>query len=145
MKKLVFTLLLALPLSLMSQPHHHKGMKMNPEEQAVLKAKAMRLHLDLTEAQEGKIKNVIQNQLQAMKAYREKAQMEKPSEYERKLHQLNSQLALQEQMKTILSAEQFEQWKNVKGQKNRMSMRPQRSRPPQKRGMKPRDSPRKEG
>jgi hypothetical protein len=47
MKKSIFKLLLALPLGLMAQPPLQIGEKMTPEQHAVLKAKAMRLHLDL--------------------------------------------------------------------------------------------------
>jgi CHASE1-domain containing sensor protein len=64
MRKLFFTLMLTLPLSMVAQPHHHQGEKMSPEQQAVLKAKALRLQLDLTENQEGTVKNVLENQIQ---------------------------------------------------------------------------------
>ena len=121
MKKLIFTLLLALPLGLMAQPPHQMGEKMTPEQHAVLKAKAMRLHLDLTTAQEEQIKELLQNQIQAIKAHREKAKTEKLSDYNKKLHHLEQQLALQEKMKSVLTKEQFEKWKSHQERKKHMA------------------------
>ena len=54
MKKLLFTLLLILPFGLVAQPPHQKGEKMTAEQHAILRAKAMSLHLDLTSTQEVK-------------------------------------------------------------------------------------------
>lgn len=127
MKKLLFTLMLTLPLTVMAQPNHQKKGKMSPEQQAVLKAKAMRLHLDLTQTQEGKIKNVLQNQMQKMETHRKKAREDKMSVYDRKLYHLENLLALQEQIKSILSAEQYETWKKTRVHKKRMAMRHRRS------------------
>ena len=101
MRKLFFTLMLTLPLSMMAQPHRHQGEKMNPEQQAVLKAKPLRFQLDLTKVQKGKIKNVLENQIQTMETHRKKAKDEKLSVYDRKLHHLENLLALQAQMKSI--------------------------------------------
>jgi protein CpxP len=119
MKKLLLTLLLTLPLGLLAQRHHHKGEKMTSEQQGKLKAKAMRLHLDLSENQEQEVQKIFVAQMENIKAHRKKAKSEGLSEYERKLHFLDSQLALREQMKSILTAEQYEKWKKVSDHKSR--------------------------
>ena len=128
MKKLVLTLLLILPFGLVAQPPHQKGEKMTAEQHAILRAKAMRLHLDLTSTQEEKIKKAIQSQMESMKAHRKKAKSERLSKYDRKLHFLDSQLALKEQMKSILTNDQYEKWNSAHAQKRRMAMHLQRGR-----------------
>lgn len=143
MKKLIFTLLLSLPLGLLAQPPHHKGEKMNPEQQAVLKAKAMRLHLDLSETQEEKIQGIFQNQMQLTEAYRKKAKTEKLSNYDRKLHHLEQQLALQEKMKSLLTKEQYEKWKSFQGRKKQMAFEHRNRRKGKKVAMKNERPPRK--
>ena len=145
MRKLFFTLLLTLPLTLMAQPHHHKGEKMSPEQQSVLKAKSLRLQLDLTETQEGAIKSVLQDQIQTMENHRKKAKEEKTSVYDRRLHHLENLLALQTQMKSILSAEQYETWKKTMAHKKRMAMRHRGSREGKNPAIKKEGPPRKRG
>lgn len=123
MKKLVFTLMMALPLALIAQPPRNANHeKMNPKQIAELKAKGIRLQLDLTEAQEKKINKALLNHIEEIKAHREKAQSERMTVYSRKLHYMEAQLKLQEQMKSILSKEQFEAWKKIAGKKGRMAM-----------------------
>jgi len=122
MKKLLLTLALTLPLVSMAQPHQHQGEKMTPEQHGILKAKALRLELDLSAEQEEQIKNIMLTQIAAVKAHREKAKTEQLSEYDRKLHFLDLQLSLKEQMKSILSEEQFENWKKNQSHKKRMAM-----------------------
>ena len=76
------------PIAMMAQPQHQKHQKMNPEQRAVLQAKTLRLHLDLTSAQEEKVKTLLVEQMEAKKSHRENAKAENLSGYERKLHQL---------------------------------------------------------
>lgn len=122
MKKLVLTLLLVLPLSLMAQAPHQKEEKMTTEQQAVLRAKTLRLHLDLTDAQETQLKKVFQSQMESIKAHRKKAMAERLSQYDRKLHFLDNQLALKEQLKSILTKDQYEKWSRVQGKKRSIAM-----------------------
>jgi len=85
MKKLLLTLALTLPLVSMAQPHQHQGEKMTPEQHGILKAKALRLELDLSAEQEEQIKNIMLTQIAAVKAHREKAKTEQLSEYDKKI------------------------------------------------------------
>ena len=90
---------------------------MTTEQQAVLRAKTLRLHLDLTDAQETQLKKVFQSQMESIKAHRKKAMAERLSQYDRKLHFLDSQLALKEQLKSILTKDQYEKWSRAQGKK----------------------------
>merc|ERR1711998_654794 len=90
MKKLIFTLMSMAPMAMMAEPQHQK---MNPEQRAVLQAKTLRLHLDLTSAQEEKVKTLLVEQMEAKKSHRENAKAENLSGYERKLYQLDQKLA----------------------------------------------------
>ena len=56
--------MLMAPMAMMAEPQHQK---MNPEQRAVLQAKTLRLHLDLTSAQEVIVKTQKQKTCQAMK------------------------------------------------------------------------------
>lgn len=126
MKKLVLTLLLVLPLRLMAQAPHQKEEKMTTEQQAVLRAKTLRLHLDLTDAQETQLKKVFQSQMESIKAHHKKAMAGRLSQYDRKLHFLDSQLALKEQLKSILTKDQYEKWSRAKGKKRPIAMQNRR-------------------
>ncbi len=121
--------MLTLPLTLLAQPPMHaKQEKMNPEQLAILQAKKMRLQLDLTDAQEEKVKASLEGQMEAIKAHREKVKSEKLSEYDRKLHFLEMQAAMQEQLKSILDTDQYEKWQKSRGKNRRMAFEQSRNR-----------------
>jgi phage I-like protein len=121
MKKLIFTLMLMAPMAMMAQPQHQKHQKMNPEQRAVLQAKTLRLHLDLTSAQEEKVKTLLVEQMEAKKSHRENAKAENLSGYERKLYQLDQKLAFKAAMKNILTEAQYENWNQIQAHKKRMA------------------------
>jgi protein CpxP len=121
MKKLIFTLMLMAPIAMMAQPQHQKYQKMNPEQRAVLQAKTLRLHLDLTSAQEEKVKTLLVEQMEDKKSHRENAKAENLSGYERKLHQLDQKLAFKAAMKNILTEAQYENWNQIQAHKKRMA------------------------
>ncbi|MDG1969221.1 MAG: hypothetical protein P8I30_07360 [Flavobacteriaceae bacterium] len=121
MKKSIFTLMLMAPMAMMAQPQHQKHQKMNPEQRAVLQAKTLRLHLDLTSAQEEKVKTLLVEQMEAKKSHRENAKAENLSGYERKLYQLDQKLAFKAAMKNILTEAQYENWNQIQAHKKRMA------------------------
>jgi protein CpxP len=121
MKKLIFTLMLMAPIAMMEQPQHQKYQKMNPEQRAVLQAKTLRLHLDLTSAQEEKVKTLLVEQMEDKKSHRENAKAQNLSGYERKLHQLDQKLAFKAAMKNILTEAQYENWNQIQTHKKRMA------------------------
>ena len=113
--------MLMAPIAMMAQPQHQKHQKMNPEQRAVLQAKTLRLHLDLTSAQEEKVKTLLVEQMEAKKSHRENAKAENLSGYERKLHQLDQKLAFKAAMKNILTEAQYENWNQIQTHKKRMA------------------------
>lgn len=111
--------MLMAPMAMMAQPQHQKHQKMNPEQRAVLQAKTLRLHLDLTSAQEEKVKTLLVEQMEAKKSHRENAKAENLSGYERKLHQLDQKLAFKAAMKNILTEAQYENWNQIQAHKKK--------------------------
>ena len=113
--------MLMAPSAMGAQPQHQKHQKMNPEQRAVLQAKTLRLHLDLTSVQEEKVKTLLVEQMEAKKSHRENAKAENLSGYERKLHQLDQKLAFKAAMKNILTEAQYENWNQIQTHKKRMA------------------------
>ena len=113
--------MLMAPIAMMAQPQHQKYQKMNPEQRAVLQAKTLRLHLDLTSAQEEKVKTLLVEQMEDKKSHRENAKAQNLSGYERKLHQLDQKLAFKAAMKNILTEAQYENWNQIQTHKKRMA------------------------
>lgn len=101
-----------------------------PEEAAALKVKQMTLHLDLTEAQQQKIKPLLleEAKLKQQKRDDRKATVkenqvkEKPSKDEHLAminERLDRQIAMKQKMKTILNAEQYKKWENTLAKKGK--------------------------
>ena len=113
MKQFILTLLLVLPLSLMAQERHVEPKeRMTPEQQAILKAKEMRLKMDLTKAQEMNIKQLLENHLKTRpKSPKKPKQHSSEEQFQMRLAHLEHMELLQENMKNILTAEQFQDWK----------------------------------
>jgi len=110
--------MLMAPMAMMAELQYQK---MNPEQRAVLQAKTLRLHMDLTSAQEEKVKTLLVGQMEAKKSHRENAKAENLSGYERKLHQLDQKLAFKAAMKNILTEAQYENWNQIQTRKKRMA------------------------
>ena len=113
--------MLMAPMAMMAEPQHQKHQKMNPEQRAVLQAKTLRLHLDLTSTQEEKVKTLLVEQMETKKSHRENAKAESLSGYERKLHQLDQKLAFKAAMKNILTEAQYENWNQIQTHKKRVA------------------------
>lgn len=109
-----------------AQKERRQMMKdLTPEEMATLQTKKMTLHLDLTEAQQQKIKALNLEEAKLRKAkIEERTEMRKNSESnpftkEDKLKMMNEQLDRQierkQKMKSILNADQYEKWEASQG------------------------------
>lgn len=109
-----------------AQKERRQMMKdLTPEEMATLQTKKMTLHLDLTEAQQQKIKALNLEEAKLRKAkMEERTRMRKNSESkpftkEDKLKMMNEQLdrqiAMKQKMKNILNADQYEKWEASQG------------------------------
>lgn len=137
MKKIVSVLILvfAFTLTTQAQKKRKKMMakeKLTVEQQATLAIKKMALQLELTDAQQRKLKPLITKQLKERRAQREKMikakKMEADQRYERANKMLDKKLAFQKEMKSILNAEQYEKFKKASkrrqmGMKKRMAMK----------------------
>ncbi len=101
--------------------------EMSPKDIADLKAKKMTLRLDLTDAQEKKVHQLILNQAEANQSLRkankpEGETKEKPSKEDRlkmQNHKLDQMIAFKREMKTILNAEQYAKFEKMKPKKSR--------------------------
>lgn len=100
---------------------HERGQyeKLTPVERANLQTKRMTLQLDLTESQQKSVNNLLikqneQRNLSFEDAKKTKEAGKQPTDAERYQHQvsrLDSQIAFQKEMKSILNEKQYEQWK----------------------------------
>lgn len=124
MKKVVFVLVAFIALNTQAQGERsHKGQDLTPDQMATLRTKQLTLDLDLNEAQQAKVFTLSKKTAEEMKAMRaerkeNKEAMEK-DRFEMKNQMLDKQIAIQNEMKTILNDEQFEKWKKIS--KHRMN------------------------
>ncbi len=112
-----------LTLGLAGQAQEGKGQlaqkDFTPEQMAVIKTKKMALHLDLSQDQQDRLLKVNQSwaEKRAQQREKHKAQMQgenKPdsdARYAMQVERLDNQMAYQNEVKKILSKEQFELWK----------------------------------
>ena len=99
-------------------PDHHPMKDMSPEQVATLETKKLTLALDLSEKQQQKIQAI-----HLEKATDRQARMEERKErdskpdaderFEMMNDRLDKQIAVKDQMKDILSDEQFEKWEKL--------------------------------
>lgn len=122
MKKWIITGLLLATLPAMAQ-HSRKGeMRKSPEHQmsseqrATLKSKEMALLLDLSDSQLNQVQKTLETHFEDGKTLREsrKDTEESNDRFELRNTRLDHQLALQEDMKRILSEDQYAIWKKTR-------------------------------
>lgn len=130
MKSLAVILVLFTTLGVMAQKqeghHYRKGEKMNltPEQRATLQTKELTLTLDLSEAQQKQVMQLAleeakyrQEKWEDIKTKREGDDAEKPTaeeHFEMKNAMLDRQIAYQQNMKKVLTEQQYETWKKMK-------------------------------
>ena len=141
MKQLLLVALVLLSFNVQAQEEgrrqkeeRRENMKnISAEDMAELKTKKMTLHLDLTDEQQAKVKQLMLQEAKERKAQMTKheemkAKGEKPNQEQRIEHQkarLDKQIEMKKQLKSILSAEQYAkldeilQRRNHKGKKRR--------------------------
>ena len=141
MKKLVIIALLSLSMTGFAQ---EKKKQMNDEQpeftaqqQNVLHLKKLTLELDLTAQQQKEISEIIANQQEKREAT--KAEMKKNRAEKKKLTNeekfvlknrvLDEKIALKNQMKKVLTANQLEKWEKMHkhGKRNQMMQKKQQS------------------
>ncbi len=126
MKKFAILFMLALGISFATQAQKRErkmlGKNLTAEQQTNLAVKKLALALDLTEAQQRKVAPLLATQIEARKAQFEKRKQLKESEkrptaeerYAMENKRLDAQLAFQRDLKEILTAAQYEQFKKMK-------------------------------
>ncbi|MFX0558545.1 hypothetical protein ACOCEA_17215 [Maribacter sp. CXY002] len=144
MKKIMImaALVLACGLAMAQRPEgkDHKRMQdMTPEQVATLHTKKMTLALDLTEAQQTKMKSLLASQAEKRKAKMEefkakKENGEQPTADEKFAMQnerLDAQIAHKAEMKKILNDEQYAKWEKMqhhRGKHGKGKMKERKSR-----------------
>lgn len=138
MKNLIVIALVLVSLNGMAQEkdkrssERHNKMElrkeMTPKDIADLKAKQMTLHLDLTDAQQQKVHQLILKQAEVNQNLRKEHKAikgenkEKPSKDERvkmQNHKLDQRIAMKREMKTILTSEQYAKFEKMKPKKQK--------------------------
>ncbi|WP_298478216.1 hypothetical protein [uncultured Maribacter sp.] len=136
MKKIMITLLLLVGMTTIAQRPEGKQGKgqrgamqdFTPEQIATLHTKKLTLALDLTTAQQSKIKALaLENaterkaKMEERKTKREEGDTKKPTSEERFTMQnarLDHKIAQKKKMKNILSEEQYSKWEKMQAHKN---------------------------
>ncbi len=130
MKYLLTTMLLCLTMTVAAQRgnDHQRRAQLNPEQQATLTTKKMTLALDLTTQQEDKVYKVQLAQAQKRKAFmaerkkEDRSALTKEQRFELETKKLDHRIAVQREMKSILTADQFELWRKM-SHKNKQKRR----------------------
>lgn len=135
MKKIVslIVLVFAIVFSTSAQKKRKRIQKerMTPEQHATLAVKKMALHLELSDAQQRKIKPLVLAQAkekhaawkQMKEARGKKQEISAEKRFKNANARLDSQIAFQRKMKSILNAEQFEKFKKSQVLRKRMGKR----------------------
>jgi hypothetical protein len=117
MKKLIVLIAFCSTAFAYAQGQENKGKDMSAVESATLQTKKMTLALALDDGQSKKAYALILSQTEKRKAAKkEKTGDKKPSKEERLKRintRLDEQIAFQNEMKSILTATQFEEWRKM--------------------------------
>lgn len=114
MKKIILVFSLAF-VSFNSYAQQYKKQlaeKMNPEQRIELRIKQLTLALDLSEPQAKKVRK-------ALEEFKPEKKDKQDRSYERKVENLDRQIAFQRTMKNILSDDQFELFRKLKAQQGK--------------------------
>lgn len=125
MKKIASLLILVFAFSLTTLAQKKRKRmpkeKLTVEQQVNLAVKKMALELELSDAQQRKLKPIISKQIserraqgdKMRKAREEKKKLEATERYERANEMLDKKLAFQKEMKSLLNEEQFKKFKET--------------------------------
>ena len=118
MKKLVIVFITLIAFNAQAQGEYsHKNRNLTPDQMATLRAKQLTLDLDLNAAQQTAVFELSKKmavEMKELKGKREKGkELSDDERFELKNKMLDKQIEIQNEMKTILDEEQFEQWKEI--------------------------------
>jgi periplasmic protein CpxP/Spy len=119
-KLVVLMLLFSTAINAQNSPN--KRADFAPKQQATLQTKRMALNFDLDKNQENAVYKMMLNKAEERESIRNKRQLKRKKgttltqeeRFEIENNRLDRQLAHKEEMKKILTAEQFEKWNNFK-------------------------------
>ncbi|WP_324025451.1 hypothetical protein QSV08_19945 [Maribacter sp. BPC-D8] len=131
MKKIVMAILVMAAISVSAQDHNMKGKRgdmkdLSPEQVATLQTKKMTLALDLNESQQAKVKTILTKDATARKAKMADRKASKEDgkkvltseeKYAKQNERLDYQIARKKEMKSILTADQFNKWEKMSHRK----------------------------
>ena len=135
MKKIATLLVLVFAFTLTAQAQKKEERmqreKMTVEQQATLAVKKMTLALELSDAQQRRVKPLITKQMEDRRAQFEKMkklkeEKKKPTadeRYQLQSEKLDKQIAFQKEMKSILNAEQYEKFQKMAKTRKRGAQR----------------------
>lgn len=112
--------------SMKNDKRMEKMKTMTPEQQATLWSKKMTLDLDLTETQQNQIYALVLKKTKKQQERRANRPKERPSQeeiYQNKVEQLDEKIAMRNEMKSILTSEQYEKWNQSAERKERLKKR----------------------
>ncbi len=93
---------------------HEKMMDLTPQQRAELKTKQMTLHLDLTTSQQEKIQKLNESIEVKMDAFRKECEngkeLSQDERFAMKSNWLDEKIHQKQQLKTILTEDQFAKW-----------------------------------
>jgi hypothetical protein len=111
MKTIYFLFALALPLMVLAQAPQPKE-ALTKKQRLELHVKEMQLALDLSENQMASVRTLLEKyQAKGPKRGEKTAQLSSDERYEMRMQRMDTQLALQKEMKSILNDAQYAQWK----------------------------------
>ena len=111
MKTTYFLFALALPLMVLAQAPQPKE-ALTKKQRLELHVKKMQLALDLSENQTASVRTVLEkHQAERPKRGEKTTQLSTDERYEMTMQRMDTQLALQKEMKSILNDTQYAQWK----------------------------------
>lgn len=126
MKSILTLIALCLTITVAAQrgPHREK-VQLNPEEQATLQTKKMTLALALDSQQADKVYQIQLEHAKKRKAFldgRKKEENTKPTKeqrFEMQNKKLDAMIAVQNEMKKVLTEDQFKKWKILVGKRHK--------------------------
>jgi len=117
MKHLIFLFALALPwIGIAQHPQHKK--ELTQEERLTLHVKKMQLDLDLTEEQTKQLTKILRNNVPPQPPKKQEGISSK-GHYKMQLNKLDHQIAIQNELKAILTESQFAAWKEMQRSRKR--------------------------
>ncbi|WP_299763021.1 hypothetical protein [uncultured Dokdonia sp.] len=120
MKHILTMVVLCMTITVSAQRGRDGGrMQLSAEQQATIQTKKMTLALDLNDQQASKIYTIQLEQAKKRKAFMAERKKEgrpeltKEQRFELETKKLDNRIAIQKEMKAVLTADQFEQWRKM--------------------------------